>query len=82
MHHHDGIACAVENLSFVDVDNEDYPVDCADVRRRWPLVRKSGVAPTDDSSTSEQLRRLLVVYEAVRESQDQLAAQLPLLLHG
>ena len=82
VHLHDGIACAVENLSFVSVDSEDYPVDCGDVSRRWPFVRKTGKAPTDDSSTSEQLRRLLVIHEAVRESQDQLAAQLPMLLNG
>mgnify|MGYP003558525258 CR=1 FL=1 len=82
VHQHDGVACAVENLSFVELDNEDYPVDCAAVQELWPAVRRSGKAPTDDSSTSEQLRRLLAVHETVRESQNQLAAQLPLLLHG
>lgn len=80
VHRHDGIACAIPPLSFVEVDSEDYPVDCEEVKQRWPEVRKSRKAPTEDSAVAEQLRRLLIVQEALDESRQHLAAQLPILL--
>lgn len=81
VHRHDGIFCAVEPLSFVEVDSEDYPVDCEEVAKRWPEVRRARKAPTDDSTISEQLRRLLDIQEALDESRAHMAAQLPLLLN-
>jgi hypothetical protein len=80
VHKHDGISCSIEPLEFVEVDMEDYPVDCADVVRQWPLVRRTRKAPTGDTTTDEQLRRLLVVQQSIDEDRATLAAQLPLLL--
>lgn len=80
VHLHDGIFCAIDPLSFVEIDTEDYPVDCVDVSRQWPFVRKTGRAPKDDTATAEQLRRLLVIQETINENHAQLADQLPLLL--
>ena len=80
VHMHDGIFCAVDPLSFVEIDSEDYPVDCAEVSRLWPVVRAAGKPPTGDTTTAEQLRRLFVVQETINEHREQLAAQLPLLL--
>jgi hypothetical protein len=82
VHRHDDIFCAVDPLGFVQIDTEGLPVDCQELSRLWPAVRKAGKAPSDESVISEQLRRLLIVHEMVKESQAHLASQLPLLLHG
>jgi hypothetical protein len=79
---HDGIFCPIEPLQWVTMDDvEDYPVDCAEVMKRWPDVRKSGRAPTGDTVTDEQLRRMLDVRESLEESRAELRAQLPLTTH-
>lgn len=80
VHKHDGISCSIEPLDFVEVDMTDHPVDCADVAQKWPLVRRTRKAPTGDTTTDEQLRRLLIVQQALDEDRATLAAQLPLLL--
>lgn len=80
VHKHDGVSCPIAPLDFVEVDFSDHPVDCEDVLRRWPDVRKARKAPTGDTVTDEQLRRLLIIQEALDEDRAQLKAQLPLLL--
>lgn len=76
----DGIFCAIEPLEFVEIDGEDYPVDCKEVSTLWPAVRKSGKSPTGDTGTAEQLRRLLIVQEFLKEHRSRIQDQLPLLL--
>lgn len=78
----DGIFCPVEPLDFAEVDADAYPVDCEEVRRLWPDVRRIGKAPVEESVTAEQLRRMLLIHEAVQEDHERLRNQLPLLLHG
>ncbi len=82
VHMFDGIFCSIPPLDFVQIDGRDYPVDCAEVSSKWPEVRRTGTAPTGDDVTSEQLRRLLVVQEALRESQADLRNQLSLLTNA
>ncbi len=82
VHKHDSVLCAIDPLDFVELDLEGYPVDCEEVSRLWPDVRRSGKAPSGDTTTDEQLRRLLIVHGALKENQAQLRAQLPLLLHA
>jgi len=81
VHKHDGIACAVGPLDFVEIDNEDYPVNCEEIQELWPLVRSTRQAPTGDTSTPEQLRRLLVIHKELTDSQQQLASQLRSFIH-
>jgi hypothetical protein len=78
----DGIFCSTPPLDFVEIDGEDYPVDCGEVSKLWPAVRKSGKPPTGDTGTAEQLRRLLIVEDSLREHRTRIQAQLPLLLDG
>ena len=76
----DGIFCPIEPIDFAEVDAENYPVDCEEIRERWPLVRKTGKVPNEESVTAEQLRRMLLIYQAIQEDHERLRNQLPLLL--
>jgi hypothetical protein len=82
VHMFNGTFCPIEPLEWVTMDDvEDYPVDCEEVKELWPEVRKSGKAPTGDTVTDEQLRRMLDVREYLEESRAALRAQLPLTTH-
>ncbi len=76
----DGVFCPIEPLDFAEVDVGDHPVDCEEIRERWPLVRKNGSVPNEESVTAEQLRRMLLMHEALEEEHERLRVQLPLLL--
>jgi hypothetical protein len=82
VHKFDGIFLAIEPLDFITVDVEDYPVDLADIVKRWPEVRRTEVPPQGMNVTDEQLRRLLVIHETLKESRADLRSQLALLFHG
>lgn len=82
IHRFDGILCPFEPLEFVEVDTEGLPIDCEEIQRLWPEVRRTGRAPTEESVTAEQLRRMLVVQDALKENRLLLQTQLPLLLDG
>lgn len=82
VHRHDGIFCAVEPLDFVSIDAADLVVDCEEVQRLWPEVRRTRKAPTDDTVTAEQLRRALIVHEYVEENRALLRSQMPLVLNA
>lgn len=82
IHKFDGIFCPIHPLDFVEVDGEDYPVNCGEIKALWPTVRKSGKPPTGETGTAEQLRRLLIVQESLEEHRLRLQEQLPLLLDG
>ena len=81
VHRHDGILCPQPPLDFVKVDVEGLPIDCEDVRRRWPLVRASGRAPDGESVEDEQLRRLLGSWAYLESARTRLRQQLELLKH-
>jgi hypothetical protein len=82
IHRFDGILCPIDPLEFVEIDTEGLPIDCEEIRTLWPEVRRTGKAPTEESVTAEQLRRMLIVQDALREHREQLNTQLPLLLHA
>lgn len=82
VHQFDGILCPIDPLEFVEVDTEGLPIDCEEIRGLWPEVRRTGRVPSEESVTAEQLRRMLIVQNALREDRAQLQAQLPLLLNG
>jgi len=79
VHRHDGIFCPIPPLDFVTLDTEGFPLDCEEIKEQWPQVRDSRRAPSEESVTAEQLRRMLEVYEYLFESQTELSIQLPLL---
>jgi hypothetical protein len=78
----DGIFCPIEPLDFVKTDAAGHPVDCEEIRRLWPSVRKSGKVPLAESVENEQLRRMLFIHRFLQADRRKLKAQLPVLLHG
>lgn len=82
VHKHDGILCPQPPLDFVKIDVEGLPIDCAEVRERWPGVRASGRAPDGESVEDEQLRRLLGSWAYLESVRQRLRQQLELLKHA
>lgn len=82
VHRFDGVLCPIHPLDFVEVNTMGLPIDCEEINKLWPDVRRMRKAPTEESVTAEQLRRMLVIQESLQESREQLQAQLPLLLNG
>lgn len=82
VHRHDGVLCTQPPIDFVEVDTSGIDIDCADVDKRWPDVRKNGSAPTKMTMEDEQLRRLLICYENLQEHMTRLRTQLPLVSHA
>lgn len=72
----DGIFCSLPPISFIDMCSYESLVDCADVSSKWPEVRASGKAPTEETITAEQLRRMLIVNHYLEESRAHLQQQL------
>lgn len=81
VHRHQGIMCPQPPLDFVKVDTEGFPVDCASITERWPLVRASGVAPTGATIEDEQLRRMLGSWIYLEMARARLTTQLQVLRH-
>ena len=79
---HDDIFYPIPPLDFVHIDIDGLPIDQEEIKKRWPSVRVSHKAPTDETITDEQLRRLLSVQEYLDESRARLRAQLPLVHHA
>jgi hypothetical protein len=78
----DGVLCTVEPLEFAPVDSEGHWVDCEAIRKRWPAVRDSGVAPTKQTVEDEQLRRLLAIHLEVKASDKRLQEQMRMVFHA
>ena len=81
VYRHDGIFCPVWPLEEIEIDVPDL-VDQEEIERRWPEVNKTRVAPTAETVTDEQLRRMLRATEYLEESRARLKAQLPLVRHA
>lgn len=80
---HDGIFVPIEPLEWVTMDEvDDYPVDCEEVKRRWPEVRKQGTELPATTVENEQLNRMLMVRRYLEESRDALRSQLHLVSHA
>lgn len=79
VYRHDDIFLPIPPADFVTLDTEGFPIDVAEVAKKWPDVRASGKAPKDATVTAEQLRRLLIVNHYLEESRSHLRQQLPLV---
>ena len=79
VHRHNSELCPLPPLDFVTVDVEGLPVDCAEVQRRWPLVRAAGKAPKGDTIEDEQLRRMLGSWSYLELVRARLQSQLTVL---
>lgn len=78
----EGIFYPQEPLNFVVIESEGYPVDVAAIAAEWPKVKAAGRANYRESIEGEQLRRLLLVQEALDENRALLRSQLPLVEHA
>lgn len=76
VYRHDGIFCPQPPADFVHLDTTNLLVDCEEVSKLWPDVKASGKAPSEESITAEQLRRLLIVNGYLEESRDHLRQQI------
>lgn len=74
-----GILHSEAPLDFLDYCPREYFVDCAEIDRRWPEVRRSGKDPTGETVEDEQLRRLLQIDRALDQNRTQLRDQLEIL---
>ncbi len=79
---HDDIFCPVEPLDFVTVDTMGLPLNRDEIMGLWPGVRASREPPKGESITSEQLRRMLTVYNYLEEYRSRLKKQLPSASHA
>lgn len=77
----DGLFLALPPLDFVKVDADGYIVRPEEIRAAWPSVQSSGLVPEAETVTNEQLRRLLVVHQAVEDNRRDLRYQLPLVTY-
>lgn len=76
---HDGIFSPPAPLSFLGVGIKNDFVDGDAIAKRWPGVMSSGVAPTQDTITDEQLRRMLDAHNFLEASRARLQDQLRLV---
>jgi hypothetical protein len=79
VHRHQSCMCPLPPLDFVTLDTEAYPVDCASIMARWPLVRATGKPPTGDTIEDEQLRRMLGSWAYLEVFRTRLTSQLQVL---
>jgi hypothetical protein len=79
---HEGMFCPTDPADFFEVDKEGTDVDCPEIMERWPGVRKSGTAPSGESVTDEQLRRMLDAHHYLKENRDLFERQLRTVLGG
>lgn len=77
---HDGIHVTLSPLEFVDPTSIE-AINIPLITSRWGDVRASNKVPQEESVEGEQLRRMLVVHNYVREFQDKLRDQLEILRH-
>jgi hypothetical protein len=79
VYRHDDIFLPIPPADFVKIDVEGYDINVVEIAKQWPEVRASGKAPSDESVTAEQLRRLLLVHTFLEESRSQLRQQLTMV---
>lgn len=82
-HLYDGMVCPIAPLeAILDIEADDYDVDCEAVKARWDEVRASGKAPQGDTVEDVQLFRMLEAHQILEENRKQLQDQLPLLYNA
>jgi hypothetical protein len=83
VHLFNGMFCPLPPLDFIEVDADDYNIDCKKVMEEWPKVRRSRRASVDpETPEEEQLLRMLAAYETLEEHRAQIQSQLPLIFGG
>jgi hypothetical protein len=82
VHRHDELLVPQAPLDFVRVDTEGFPIDVPDILKRWQDVRVSGRVPADETVEDEQLRRMLMAYQALEASRSILRLQLKEVLNA
>jgi hypothetical protein len=78
----DGVHCPPEPIDFLEVGSENDLIDCGEIQKLWPDVRRTGEAPRVENITSEQLVRMLDVYSFLQRSRVRLQDQLRLIAHA
>ena len=80
---YDGLLCPIPPCEFVTghLPIADLELDTGAIQEAWPKVRDSRRLPTDESVKTEQLRRMLVAYDALEENRARLKQQLALVDH-
>lgn len=79
---HDGIFCPPAPIDFLEVDAKNGFIDKEEINKRWPKVLSTGIAPTEDSITAEQLRRMLSAHDFLQANKVRLHEQLRLVADG
>jgi len=79
---HEGFFCPIRPLEWVEVDSEDYDVNCEEILSRWDEVRADHKAPESTTVENEQLRRMLDAWDLLEENRKQVDEQLPLIYHA
>lgn len=77
----DGIFCPPIPLDFVDIGTENGLLDCEEVHKRWPEVRKEDKLVPVWSAEDEQLNRNLEAHRYMIRNRERLQKQMPLVLH-
>jgi hypothetical protein len=77
----DGVFCPPAPLDQFEIGTEHGLVDCEEIARRWPQVRKSGEAPPEVTIVGEQLRRNLEAHKYLEANRARLAAQMEWVLN-
>lgn len=79
----EGIFYPLEPLNFVVVDADGYVVNTSEVAESWARYKKTKRTPAlEESVLGEQMRRLLLVENALEENRALLRDQLPLVKHA
>lgn len=78
---HEGVFCPIDPADFVVVDKTATDINCSKIMEFWPIVRKTGVPPTNDTADAEQLRRMLDAHLYLKESRDLFERQLKAVLN-
>ena len=81
VYEHDGILFSIPPADIVVPATQDLLVDAKEIGEKWPHVRATNRAPSDESIVSEQLRRLLVASSYLEDSRERLRHQLRLISH-
>jgi hypothetical protein len=79
---HEGMFCPLDPADFITIDRTDVDVDCDKISERWAEVRRTGVAPTEDTAEAEQLRRMLDAHEYLKENRALFERQMKAVIGG
>ncbi len=79
LHKHDGLLVTQAPFDHLKVDVDIDEAVLANIKKRFPAVRASGIDPSGDTLEDEQLRRMLIVHKFLEENRTRLRQQLRLV---